>query len=295
VTSGTYLVAYSADSGGRSALALGRMFAAAGGVRLVVCTIVPTTWGYPSLARVDAEYATFLNSFAQQALDEAKAALGDGVAAEYRARAAGSPTEGILELVDEVGADMVVLGSSREGPIGRFAVGSVANSLLHSAPVPVALTPRGYRPSRRAQLRRVTCGYVGTPHSAVTLRAAAELAKRHNVPLRVITAVVRDRQMYPPLVGWQSERMVEEQWRAQARAAQQRALSELPEGTEATAEIVEGSSWDDALDSTDWEDAEVLVIGSSRLGVGARIFLGSNASKIVRSSPVPVVVVPGAE
>jgi Universal stress protein family len=36
----------------------------------------------------------------------------------------------------------------------------------------------------------------------------------------------------------------------------------------------------------------VLVVGSSRLGPVKRAFLGSNSTKIVRSSPVPVVVIP---
>ena len=60
--------------------------------------------------------------------------------------------------------------------------------------------------------------------------------------------------------------------------------------------IVEGRDWEDALDSLPWEDGEVLVVGSSRLGPVARVFLGSNQTKIIRSSPVPVVVIPrGAE
>jgi nucleotide-binding universal stress UspA family protein len=292
VTTATYLVAYSADSGGRGALAVGRLLGSSGGVRLLVCTIVPETWGYPSMARVDAEYAEFLDTYASKALDEARAALGDSVDAEYRAHAAGSPTEGLLELAAESEVSMVILGSSRSGPVGRFAVGSVTNSLLHSAPVPVALAPRGYRTSRQAQLRRVTCGYVGTSRSAGTLGAAKALAARHGVSLRLITAVVRDRQMYPPLVGWQSERLVEEQWRSEAREAQQQALAGLAGEIEVSAAIVDGANWDDALDSVEWEDGEILVIGSSRLGAGERIFLGANASKIVRSSPVPVVVVP---
>jgi nucleotide-binding universal stress UspA family protein len=36
----------------------------------------------------------------------------------------------------------------------------------------------------------------------------------------------------------------------------------------------------------------VLVVGSSRLGPVARVFLGSNSTKIIRSSPVPVLVIP---
>jgi len=36
----------------------------------------------------------------------------------------------------------------------------------------------------------------------------------------------------------------------------------------------------------------VLVVGSSSIGPIARVFLGSRATKIIRHSPVPVVVVP---
>ena len=37
------------------------------------------------------------------------------------------------------------------------------------------------------------------------------------------------------------------------------------------------------------------MIGSSPIGPLARVFLGSRATKIVRHSPVPVVVVPSVE
>lgn len=287
-----YVVAYSPDSGGRAALGVARLFANAK-VTLTVCTITPATWGYPSMALVDAEYAEYLGSQADASLDEAKRLLGDTVEAEYLARASRSPTEGVLELAAELDAGMVVLGSAREGPIGRFVMGSVTSSLLHAAPVPVALAPRGYRPARSARLQRITCGYVGPGHSGATLAAATELALRHEVPLRLVTCIVRDLQMYPSLVGYDSEALVRQQWRAEAEAALGQAVADLPEGLEASSEIAEGMSWDNALDALAWEDGEVMVIGSSRLGLG-RIFLGTNASKIVRGSPVPTVVVPGS-
>jgi hypothetical protein len=42
------------------------------------------------------------------------------------------------------------------------------------------------------------------------------------------------------------------------------------------------------IDSLPQEEGEVLVVGSSRLGPVERLFLGSNSTKIVRSSPVVV-------
>ena len=287
-----YIVGLSADRGGQDALSLGRMLARTGNVTLTVCMILPEVWGHPSLARVDTEYARFLEQHAEEAIAEARAFLGESVQAEYVTKSAHSATEGLVATAAETEASLVVLGSARHGPLGRFTVGSVTNEILHSAPVPVVLTPRGHRPSSEARLRRVTCAFAGSTRSRTAFDAAVQLSRRHGVPLRLTTLVVRDRQMYPSQVGYDAERLVAEQWRAQALQSQEKALSELPVDVEVEASVVAGRDWEEALDSLPWEEGEVLVVGSSRLGSVARIFLGSNSTKIVRSSPVPVLVVP---
>ena len=53
-----------------------------------------------------------------------------------------------------------------------------------------------------------------------------------------------------------------------------------------------GRSWSEALEALPWEKGDVLVLGSSSASLMSRLFLGSNATKIVRHSPVPVIVVP---
>src|ERR687893_3038102 len=224
-----YLVGLTADRGGRDALALGRMLASTGDVTLTVCVVLPEVWGHPSLARVDAEYAAFLEQYAEDAISEAREFLGDDVRAEYEARPARSATEGLVALARETDAALVVLGSARHGPIGRFTVGSVTNEMLHTSPVPVVLAPRGYRPSSDAWLRRVTCAFAGSTRSRTAFDAAVQLSRRHHVPVRLTTLVVRDRQMYPSQVGYDAEHLVAEQWRAQAKEAQEKALAALAE------------------------------------------------------------------
>jgi nucleotide-binding universal stress UspA family protein len=284
-----YLVALTALSG-RDALSLGRMLAHTGDVTLTVCVVVPQTWDYPTPARVDAEYAAFLNQYADDAIAEAREYLGDEVRAEYTSTS--SASEGLIAMATETDAAIIALGSARHGPLGRFTVGGIANEMLHVSPVPVALAPRGYRPSSETRLRRVTCAFSGSTLSQSAFDAAVQLSSRHGVPLRLTTFVVRDRQMYPSQVGYDAERLVAEQWRSQALEAQEKALATLPDDVAVEAGILEGRDWEEALDSLLWEEGEVLVVGSSRLGPIARVFLGSNSTKIVRSSPVPVLVIP---
>lgn len=223
-----YLVGLSADRGGKDALSLGRMLTRESDVTLIVCIVLPEVWGHPSLARVDAEYAAFLKQHAEGSIAEARAFLGEDVRAEYVSRPAHSATEGLVATARETDASLIVLGSARHGPIGRFTVGSVTTEMLHSAPVPVVLAPRGYRPLSEARLRRVTCSFAGATRSRTAFDAAVQLSRRHGVPLRLATLVVRDSQMYPSQVGYDAERLVVEQWRAQALKAQEEALSTLP-------------------------------------------------------------------
>ena len=87
-----------------------------------------------------------------------------------------------------------------------------------------------------------------------------------------------------------------EAWTREIQAAGQaaldtvRTLPSVPSGLESV--VGHGESWAEAVEDVEWDDGDVLVVGSSALGPVARVFLGSRASKIVRHSPVPVVVVP---
>ena len=128
-----YLVGYSADQGGREALALGIVLAKSSGGSLVVCTILPETWGHPSMARVDAEYAGFLEQHAKKTLDKARVQVGKRVPAEFVSRSAPSAREGLYATAEDVGADCIVLGSARSAKLGTFLEGSVTASVLYSA------------------------------------------------------------------------------------------------------------------------------------------------------------------
>jgi nucleotide-binding universal stress UspA family protein len=99
--------------------------------------------------------------------------------------------------------------------------------------------------------------------------------------------------MYPPEIGTDIESEVTEQWREQLAEAQAELAPELDPGTVYV--VTSGTSWWEALNSVDWMPNELLVLGSSSAGTLRRVFLGTNATKIIRHSPVPVLVVPRDE
>jgi nucleotide-binding universal stress UspA family protein len=199
----------------------------------------------------------------------------------------------LLEAVNELDVDLLVLGSASDGKLGQAVVGSTADRLLHSCPVPLSISPRGYRGAKSGGLSRITCAYPGTPDCRPVVERVAALAERLDVPMRVVTFAVRGRTMYPPEVGLRAEDSILDAWAAQAREALAELKSSGVVGDAVAVDVVTGNSWGDALDNADWIDGELLAIGTSPVGGIARVFLGSRGTKIVRHSPVPVLVLPG--
>ena len=289
----TVLVGYTQDQAGREALALGRLIAGRPGARLIVCTVVPEAWAHPSLGAVDQEYATYLAQHAQETLDSARALLEGTPDVEYLRHAARSVTAGLSGAAEQTGADVIVLGSSHGGTSGRLSLGSLSSELLHTSSIPVALAPRDYAAQAGQPITRLSCAYAGTEVSNSTVLEALRLATLLGVPLRLVAFAVRDRQMYPSLAGFKAENMIVDAWREQTGAALERLQQQLAGVVPPIQSVMaDGEGWDAALSNVAWQPGEVLALGSSRMGVLKRVFLGSNASKIMRASPVPVLVLP---
>jgi nucleotide-binding universal stress UspA family protein len=186
-----YVVAYSPDSGGQAALAAARLFSFPD-VMLTVCTIIPEMGSSPHTAVGGAEYAESLWRSAAKGLGEAKAFLGDDVNAVYMTRTAHSPAEGIIALVAELHAGMVILGASRGDPSRRFSTGSVTGDVLRGTQVPTVLAPSGYHPERQGRLQQITYGYDEPRPSNAVAAAAAQLALCHELT-QPVSALHRDR------------------------------------------------------------------------------------------------------
>jgi nucleotide-binding universal stress UspA family protein len=291
----TVVVGYRASNLGLSGLHLAVRIARTLGTSLTVATIVPAPWPTPSLARVDAEYENWAAQLAAESAREAAVYLhdlADGIEVSYVHRAHRSVSGGLIEVVEEFGGEILVLGSLPSGGRGQVVIGSTAEWLLHASPVPVALSPAEYR-SHAGKLTRLTCAYSATPDSIDVVRACFETAQRFGVPVRVLTFAVRGKTMYPPEVGSDVEDSILEAWASQAREVLQDLKTEGVVSQDVALQVSTGRSWRESIDNADWQDGEILALGTSPRGDIRRVFLGSRSAKIIRESSVPVLVLPG--
>lgn len=187
---------------------------------------------------------------------------------------------------------MLVLGSSTDGAVGRIVVGSTTDKLLHSSPIPLALSPRGFRSTAADGFSRITCAFSDGEEAEKVVAQGVGFAHRLQIPSRVASFGIRGGTMYPPEVGLSAEDSVLDSWLEQASAAQSELRVDGTIGEDTETVIATGHGWGNSMSSIDWDPYELLVVGSSTIGPLARVFLGSRATKIIRHSPVPVVVIP---
>ena len=81
--------------------------------------------------------------------------------------AAPSPARGLHAMAEREAADLIVVGSSHRGAMGRVLAGSIAERLLHGSPCALAVAPVGYATRDGAGLAVVGVAYDGGNESRV--------------------------------------------------------------------------------------------------------------------------------
>ena len=274
-----YVVAYTATDSGREAVHLATALARRQGGSLDLVMVLPESSPYSgAYPRPESGFGGILSEQIQQWLAEGLDLVPDDVPARAHVRPADSNAEGLIAAAEEFGAALIVIGAGRNSVFRRFSVGTVASGLLHASTVPVALAPRGYR--RTDSVSRITVGIGNRAGADEVMQVALNAGHRRDLDLRLLSLV--------PLDSSDADAVSRAETHVKERLAEAEAV--LP--GRVTAGVAEGRSIEDAIDALEWDDGEVMLIGSSRLAPHNRMFLGATASKVLRALPVPMVVVP---
>ena len=265
------------------------MFARALRAPLIVAT------AYPLDLSIDSpypEYARALEHAADRSAGRVAAAVAEpGI--EVRTlpvQTGGSPARALHELAERDRAQLLVIGSSPRGPVGRVLPTAVTDRLLHGAPCPVAVTPAGYSVEQAEALRLVGVGVTDTPDGRAALQFAGAIAHAGGALVRVFSveeppgpfvAVAVD------AVALDSMRLAREE---AAKTALDRAVEALPRDRCAGGELLAGDPAEAlAAAST---SLDLLVCGSRGHGPLRTLVLGGTSHALVRAASCPVLVVP---
>lgn len=277
-----YLATPTGDDGVALASALAKTFDADVDVVLVVREEMPD--GHPGRA----EYQQHLVNRGKDWISRAVGALADrGVTAGSTVLVGESFAESLIDFAEKKDSDLIVIGGARDGIFGGHVIGSVTGALLHASPIPIALAPRGYHEDAPDTVTAVTAAVPTRPGDDNPLPFALTLASAANLPIRMVSLVSAEN-----LAEAENAKEVRQ---IQVEAAEEnlvRAARALPDAPDIESLVADGLTLESALKKLNWNDTDVLVVGSSRFAAPRRIFLGSTAARILAGTDAPVVVVP---
>jgi nucleotide-binding universal stress UspA family protein len=217
-----------------------------------------------------------------------------------RLEASSSAARGLHDTAVAEQADLIVVGSSHRGPIGRALVGSVGDRLLNGAPCAVAVAPRGHAAGRSRQIRVVAIAFDGSPEAYLALSAAHRLTELTGATLRALMV------LEPPaarsghvvasaglerLVAIERSEALQRQEQA-ARSTFDSAVLALGDGVPIEGKVQVGGDPAAAILDAARTDVDLLVLGSRAYGPVRRALLGSVSAAVVRQAPSPVLVTP---
>lgn len=198
---------------------------------------------------------------------------------------------GILDAAERWNATAIVVGTRARTGLAHLWDGSVAESLVQTAIVPVVVVRAGMLAS---SLRRIVVGFDYTePHSSASTFAIA-LGNVGDTKFVYCTIIDTKTMLNPtadmpfdPLPWWHNLR-AEAQNALDAAlhdavSAGIRPLGELAEATEVGSELIEVAHR---------HKADAIVVGTHKRGPLTSALLGSTAESIFRHSDIPVIAVP---
>jgi nucleotide-binding universal stress UspA family protein len=201
-----------------------------------------------------------------------------------------SPARALQLAAEEEDADLLVVGSTHRGQVGRVLVGGVTAGVLHHAPCPVAVAPLGYA-ERGAPPKTIGVGFDGGEEARQALRLAGALAKACGAQVRVLSAVATP-ILATSLASYEADWLDEakQDCRAEVDEAQQ-TLEGM--GVQSSGDVVVGLAVDELVELS--HEVDLIVVGSRGWGPVRRLSLGSTSERLVREAACPVIAVPRPE
>jgi nucleotide-binding universal stress UspA family protein len=281
------LVGVDASDRSLDAIAFAREVAVASGAAVVIANVFPYDDRPSRMANLGFRHV--LEDDAEKVVARMRDALGDLGPDRVRTAVAArtSAAHGLQELAEAERAALLIVGSSHVGAVGRVMPGSTAERLLHGAPCPVAVVPRGHR-ERGAGLHRIAVAYDGSPESEAALHAAAILGRATGGRLSVVH-VLNELDFTTPAMmgGGPGIAQIREDAETARRAELDEVVAQLPS---AEAVFALGEAAPTLLAQT--ARADVLVTGSRGYGPLRAVLTGGVTGRVLRDAECPVLIVP---
>jgi nucleotide-binding universal stress UspA family protein len=234
---------------------------------------------------------------ALEALDRLRAELGaEELEAELQEYEAITPARGLAKVIEDTEPALVVLGSTRRGPVGRVFPGSTAERIIHGAQSPVLVVPSGHA-NPLSGIHVIGAAVAPTAEGREALRAAALLARATGARVRAIMVLdpsLAEQQSPGMMALHHHEHATREDHAARLRLVAERTLQAAVGELAADVDIEPDVLFQDPADGLVAASAHVglLVMGSRGYGPVPAVMLGGVSRQVITRAACPVLVLP---
>jgi len=259
------------------------------GAALSVVQVVPSApWPDNDTKSVQAEDVAAL-----QALDALVAKRTTREAGSFQSAVVhGEPAEAIIGYAQRQQASLVVVGTHGRRGLERLVLGSVAASVIRTAPCSV-LVARASAPEQGPIVTACDLAVRMDPVIAAAGAVAKQLGERmmvlHAVEPNMSDAAIVATTIFSGVVPQQPDKPTVDAIKEAATGALRAELASA--AVDASTEIAAGPAGPLALARAQEQNASLIVVGSHNRGRVARLLLGSVAEEVVRGASCNVLVV----
>lgn len=226
------------------------------------------------------ERATSLRDEATQRGIEATAATREGI-----------PAKEIVTYADAAEIDAILLGTSGRGGVARTVMGSVADKVVRTAPIPViTITPAAARAEATDTVDTILLPTDGSEPATQAAVFGVELASQVTATVHFISVIDHGRSSVLTEIldgeGAGTEAVLHELVSDQLTALVADAQNA---GVEAHGMVTEGDPAEEIVHYAESNAVDLIGLGTTGRGGFERFLVGSVADHVIRTSPVPVL------
>jgi nucleotide-binding universal stress UspA family protein len=204
----------------------------------------------------------------------------DGIAS--RVVRPGGPAQALIEAADELGADLIVVGTHHSSGPGRLALSTTGDRLIHGAPCPVSIVPADLSVEN---IETIGVAYDDSTAARTAIEYAARLARAIHARLVVISVV-------EPFAGHlETSHEDDVRFRNAVADAADAAAASLGDDLESEVRTLPGQAGE-MLVAAAKEGIDLLVAGSRAYGPLRAVLAGSVSRYLADHAPCPLIVVP---
>jgi nucleotide-binding universal stress UspA family protein len=230
-----------------------------------------------------------LRQFAENSLAEQAGQLrASGLHVTHEVRI-GAPAATIVAAASECRAQLIAMATHGYSGLTRWAMGSVADAVLHTSATPVLLV-RGDAPAPKhgLALRRIVVPLDGSELARQALSAAIELADPARAEVVVVQVVAPSIEEY---LSAPAPAELRARLHAQALDEYAHVGGERPAAV--TAAVLVGRAAQAIAEEADWRHADLIVMATHAYSGVRRWMYGSVADRLLHSTTTPLLLVRG--